>query len=70
VNNERWYLSPSDPPQETVAWLKERGYLCLVITPFIGTGPGVVFSKSNGATKLARVGDTLSYDGKTVKVES
>lgn len=60
-----WSVGPGD----TLAWLRERGFRA-VVCGAPGNVPGVVFSKGNGQTRLALVGDTLVYNGTTVKVEN
>ncbi|MEV8056555.1 hypothetical protein AB0P37_08510 [Streptomyces antimycoticus] len=71
MNEERYHLPYSEQPRMVVAWLAARGHRAMAFVPAPGTLPGIVFAKGpNGTAKLALVGDTLVYDGKTVKIET
>ncbi|MGP3940490.1 hypothetical protein [Streptomyces sp. 6N106] len=69
---ERYTLRWSDNPRDALTWLEERGYRALLAAnSLMVANAGVIFAKGpSGTVRMAKVGETLVYDGKTMKVES
>jgi hypothetical protein len=67
--HEEHIIAPTVEPQETVAWLRWRGYRVVVAPGFRDQAAGVVFSRRNEPAFIAVVGDVLVWDGQDVRVQ-